>query len=199
MILRRWLGTFVLIVVCNCVAVPTRAQNDEARPARGPDVVFVPTPNDVVARMLQMADVKKSDVVYDLGCGDGRIVVAAAKKYGCKAVGYDIDPQRVKESRENAVRNKVEHLVTIEQQDIFTVDLSRASVVALYLLPEMNAKLLPQFEKMKPGSRIVCHNYGIEGLEADETVTMKSREDNVEHFIYLWTTPLKNPDAATTE
>jgi ribosomal protein L11 methylase PrmA len=160
--------------------------------------VFVPTPNDVVARMLKMAGVKKTDVLYDLGCGDGRIVVTAAKRIGCKAVGYDIDPERVKESRDNAARNKVEQLVTIEQQDIFKVDLSRANVIALYLLPEMNAKLVPQFEKMKPGSRIVAHNYGIEGLEADETVTMKSREDNVEHTIYLWTTPLKKPEATTT-
>jgi SAM-dependent methyltransferase len=158
---------------------------------RSPDVVYVGTPYDVVSRMLQMARVKKDDVVYDLGCGDGRILVLAAQKYGCRAIGYDIDPERVTASRENAAKNGVEDLVKIVQADIFTVDLRKATVFPMYLLPEMNKKLLPQFEKVKPGARLVCHNYDLEGIVADDTVEMISNEDNASHTLYLYTTPLK--------
>jgi len=156
-----------------------------------PDVVYVPTPNDVVAEMLKTAKVKKTDVVYDLGCGDGRIVVTAAKKYGCKGIGFDIDPQRLKESRENVKKNKVEKLVQIKDQNIFKTDLSKASVITLYLLPSLNKKLVPQLEKMKPGSRIVSHEYDIAGYKPDKTIHLKSREDGAEHTVYLWTIPLK--------
>src|SRR5437867_586088 len=103
------------------------------RPNKKPDVIFVPTPQEVVDRMLEMAHVTKDDVVYDLGCGDGRIVVTAAKKYGAKANGFDIDPQRIKESKENVKKNNVEDLATITQADIFELDLSPANVVTLYL------------------------------------------------------------------
>ena len=110
----------------------------------------MPTPQPVVDKMLELAEVKKGDVVYDLGCGDGRIVVTAAKKYGVKAVGFDINPERIKEARENVKANHVEKLVTIKQADIFTLDLREASVVTLYLLPSLNVKLMPQLEKLKP-------------------------------------------------
>ena len=156
------------------------------------DVVYVFTPQDIVDKMLMMAEVTKEDVVYDLGCGDGRIPVTAAKKYGCKAVGYDLDPARVEESIENAKKNEVEHLVTIEQKDIFTLDLSDASVITLYLLPDMNRKLIPQLEKLKPGSRIVAHNFGIPGIKPDKVAGFISSDDNLEHKVFLWTTPLKN-------
>ena len=112
---------------------------------RGPDVVYVMTPHDVVAKMLQMAEVKKGDVVYDLGCGDGRIVVAAAKKFGVKGVGFDIEPERVTEWRANAKKNGVDHLVTIRQKNIFTVDLRPANVITLYLLPELNVSSSPNW------------------------------------------------------
>jgi ribosomal protein L11 methylase PrmA len=158
---------------------------------RSPDVVYVGTPYDVVSKMLQMARVKKDDVVYDLGCGDGRILVLAAQKYGCQAIGYDIDPERVTASRENAAKNGVEDLVKIVQADIFTIDLRKATVFPMYLLPEMNRKLLPQFDKVKPGARLVCHNYDLEGIVADDTVEMISNEDNASHTLYLYTTPLK--------
>src|SRR5688572_3381330 len=125
---------------------------------RTPDVVYVPTPQAVADRMLVVAKVKKTDVVYDVGCGDGRIVVTAARKYGCKAFGFDIDPRRVKDSLESVKENKVERLVEIKKQDIFKLDLSKADVVTLYLLPSLNAKLIPQLEKMKKGSRIVSHS-----------------------------------------
>ena len=155
------------------------------------DVVFVTTPRDVVDKMLELAQVKKDDLVYDLGCGDGRIVVTAAKRYGCRAVGYDIDPQRVKESLENVEKSEVGHLVRIEQKDIFTLDLSKADVITLYLLPNLNVKLIPQLEKLRPGSRIVSHDFGMEGVKPDKVVTLTSREDQSEHTVYLWVSPLK--------
>ena len=155
------------------------------------DVVFVPTPRDVVDKMLQLAEVKKDDLLYDLGCGDGRIVVTAARRYGCRSEGFDIDPRRVKESLDNVRKNNVGRLVTIEQKDIFTLDLSRADVITLFLLPSLNANLIPQLEKLKPGSRIVSHSFAMDGIKPDKVVTLISREDQSEHKIYLWVTPLK--------
>src|SRR5688572_8136854 len=130
-----------------------------------PDIEYVPTPENIVAKMLEVAGVKKDDVLYDLGCGDGRIVVTAAKKFGVKAKGFDVDPQRIKESKANVEKNGVGNLVTIEQKDIFEVDLSPASVVTLYLLPELNVRLIPQLQKLKPGSRIVSHDFDMEGVD----------------------------------
>jgi len=155
------------------------------------DVVFVPTPRDVVDKMLQLAQVRKDDLLYDLGCGDGRIVVTAARRYGCRAEGFDIDPRRVEESLENVRKNKVGHLVKIEQKDIFTLDLSKANVITLFLLSRLNVMLIPQLEKLRPGSRIVSHNFAMEGIRPDKVVTMFSSEDPFEHTIYLWTAPLK--------
>jgi len=157
---------------------------------RRPDVIFVPTPQEVVEAMLKLAKVKKTDVVYDLGCGDGRIPVTAAKLYGCKAWGFDIDPERVRESLDNVAKNNVKELVTIEKKDIFTLDLSKADVITLYLLPSLNVKLIPQLDKMKPGSRIVSHSFDMEGVTPDKVETVKLK-DGGERTIYLWTTPLK--------
>jgi len=165
--------------------------SQEIEESNEPDVIFVPTPQDVVDKMLELAKVQKDDLVYDLGCGDGRIVVTAAKRYGCRAVGYDIDPNRVAESLENVEKNNVGHLVRIEQKDIFTLDLSEANVITLYLLPELNVKLIPQLEKLKPGSRIVSHDFRMRGVKPDKVVKLISNEDDAEHKIYLWTTPLK--------
>jgi len=168
---------------------------EEKKPERKPDVWYVATPQPVVDRMLALAKVKKTDVVYDLGCGDGRIVVTAAKKYGARAVGYDIDPKRVEEALENVKKAGVENLVTIEQKDIFTLDLSPASVVTLYLLRDLNVKLIPQLEKLKPGSRVVSHDFHIEGIKHDNLVKMPAITDDAgrtfDHDIYLFTTPLK--------
>jgi tRNA A58 N-methylase Trm61 len=162
--------------------------------AREPDILYVPTPQDVVDKMLELAQVTKNDLVYDLGCGDGRIVVTAAKKYGCRAVGYDIDPKRIKDSLENVEKNNVGDLVRIEQKDIFTLDLSKANVITLYLLPSLNVKLIPQLEKLKPGSRIVSHDFDMRGVKPDKVVEIKSDDGYREHTIYLWTTPLKKED-----
>ncbi|NLV31323.1 MAG: methyltransferase domain-containing protein [Acidobacteria bacterium] len=182
-----------LAVIGASLALGAVAPGDEGDPGwmRTPDVVYVGTPYDVVSTMLRMAGVKKQDVVYDLGCGDGRMLVLAAQKYGCRAVGYDIDPVRVRESRENVARNGVGNLVEIIQEDIFKVDLAEATVLPIYLLPEMNRRLLPQLEKLKPGSRIVCHDYGLDGIIPDETRTVISNEDNASHILMLYTTPLR--------
>lgn len=170
----------------------TRQQiKQESTQTHEPDVVFVPTPQDVVEKMLELAEVKKSDLVYDLGCGDGRIVVTAAKKYGCKAVGFDVDPERIKESLENVEKNNVGDLVTIQQKDIFTLDLSKANVITLYLLPSLNVKLIPQLDKLKPGSRIVSHDFAMKGVEPDKVVEVTSASGQTEHTVYLWTAPLK--------
>ncbi len=171
--------------------VQNQSQDQNTQEAREPDILYVPTPQFVVDKMLEMARVKKDDLVYDLGCGDGRIVVTAAKKYGCKAIGYDIDPDRVKDSLENVRKSQVQHLVTIEQQDIFKLDLSEADVVTLYLLPELNERLIPQLQKLKPGSRIVSHEFKMGDAMPDEVVQVKSEYDDSSGVIYLWTTPLK--------
>jgi ribosomal protein L11 methylase PrmA len=145
--------------------------------------------------MLRMAQVKKSDVVYDLGCGDGRIVVTAAKRYGARAFGFDIDPTRVAEAKANVKAAQVEHLVTIEQKDIFTLDLSPASVVTLYLLPQLNVRLIPQLEKLKPGSRIVSHDFPMEGVKPLQQVTLRP-EGDADHTIFFWKTPLAREQRA---
>ncbi len=152
---------------------------------------YIRTSEKIVQRMLELAEVGPQDVVYDLGCGDGRIVVAAAKQFGCRGVGYDIDPERVAEARENVRRNGVDELVQIEQRDIFTLDLSPASVVTLYLLPRLNVKLVPQLEKLAPGSRIVSHDFDMAGVEPDEVVTLENDQHDLEAVLYLWKTPLK--------
>lgn len=159
---------------------------------REPDVVYWPTPQNVVDKMLELAEVKKSDLVYDLGCGDARILVTAAKKYGCKGFGWDINPQRVKESLENVKQNKVEDLVTVKKGDIFTLDLKDANVVTLYLLPDLNVRLMPQLEKLKPGSRIVSHDFDMKGAKPKQMVTVKAKNHmgvEGEHKIYLWVVP----------
>ena len=158
---------------------------------RTPDVVYVGTPYDIVSRMIKLAGVKKGDVVYDLGCGDGRMVILAALKHGTRGKGFDIDPERVSAAQANVKKNGVGDLVTIVEQDIFQVDLGEADVLLLYLLPELNKKLLPQFEKLKPGSRIVTHDYDIEGIEPDESIRVTSNEDNASHTLFVYTTPLK--------
>jgi predicted RNA methylase len=191
----RRFSTAVLFLGLVAAAAPcSRAADPETRPpareSGKADVVYVPTPNDVVNKMLDLAKVTKDDVVYDLGCGDCRIPVRAAKRFGCKAVGYDIDPQRVKESTENIKKNGVQKLVKVEQEDIFKLDLKPASVVTLYLLPSLNVKLIPQLDKLKDGSRIVSHDFDMHGVKPDKVVRMVSKEDNQEHIIYLWTIPL---------
>ncbi len=149
-------------------------------------VPFVPTPQDVVERMLEMAQVKKGDVVYDLGSGDGRIVITAAKKYGAKAVGFEIDPDLIKQSRESIRKEGLGHLAEIREQDILTVDLSPANVVTMYLLPEVNLRLRPNvWKQLKPGSRVVSHDFDMGDWKAVKTEAIKDKS-GWDHTLYLW-------------
>ncbi len=157
--------------------------------------IHVPTPPDIVAKMLEVAEVTKQDVLYDLGCGDGRIVIAAAQKTGCQGVGYDIDQRKVLESRDNVKKAGVEKLVRIYRQDIFTLDLSKSSVITLYLLPEMHEQLIPQLRNLKDGSRIVTHDFPVAGLRHDQELTIKSAHDEAPHRIYLYKSPLLPDDS----
>jgi tRNA G37 N-methylase Trm5 len=152
----------------------------------GKIVPYVPTPQEVVERMLELAQVKKGDVLYDLGSGDGRIVVTAAQKFGVKAIGFEIDPERIKESHENIKKAGVEKLVEIRQQDIRTVDLSGASVLTMYLLPEVNLMIRPQiWKQMQPGSRIVSHDFDMGDWKPLKTERVKDGS-NWDHVLYLW-------------
>jgi len=149
-------------------------------------VPYVPTPQDVVERMLVLAQVKKGDVVYDLGSGDGRIVITAAKKYGVKAIGFEIDPDRIRESRENIRKEGVGKLVEIREQDIRTVDLSPASVLTMYLLPEVNLMIRPNiWKQMKPGSRVVSHDFDMGDWKPLKTESIKDNS-GWDHTLYLW-------------
>jgi SAM-dependent methyltransferase len=148
---------------------------------------YVRTPDNVVDAMLKLAGVKKTDVVYDLGCGDGRIVIAAAKDYGARGVGIDIDPERVQEARENARKARVDALVKFEVNDLFDADIHNASVVALYLLPDVNLRLRPKLLKdLKPGTRIVSHDFHMGDWKPDKQALV-----DVGSKIYLWTIPTK--------
>jgi precorrin-6B methylase 2 len=191
----RFAAAWKALAVGTVLASASIAQDgvrERQRPKRArriPDVMYIPTPHDVVERMLQLAAVRKDDVLYDLGCGDGRIVVAAAKRYGCRAVGVDIDPLRVRDARRNVRENHVEHLVTIKEGDLFKVDLSEATVVTLYLSTRYNEKLLPQLSRMRPGSRVVSHRFGMKTLEPDKVVRVRSREGRWSHPLLLWDLP----------
>jgi tRNA G37 N-methylase Trm5 len=158
--------------------------------ARSPDVPFVPTTDKVVEKMLELAKVGPDDVVYDLGSGDGRIVITAAKKYGATGLGVDIDPERVKEAKQNAQEAKVSDKVKFKEGDLFEVDLSPATVVTLYLLPEVNMKLRPKLlSELKPGTRVVSHNYHMGDWKPEQTVQMEG------HTVYFWTIPEKGQAA----
>lgn len=187
--IRLWTVNAVLLVLT--VTPLTAEEQEEPKWIQTPDVVYVGTPYDVVSEMLLMAQVKKDDLVVDLGCGDARMLVLAAQKYGSHGIGYEIDPVMVRESRSNAEKNNVAHLVQIIQADIFTVDISGADVLLIYLLPEMNLRLVPQFETLKPGSRLVFHAYDLEGFDPDKAVEVISNEDNQAHTLYFYTIPLK--------
>ena len=147
---------------------------------------FVPTPYDVVNRMLTLAGVTQDDVVYDLGCGDGRIVITAAERFGARGVGVDIDPQRIAESNANAERAGVQHLVRFIEQDALAVDVSEATVVTLYLLSSSNAKLRPILTRqLQPGARIVSHAFGMGDWEPDVTDRFEDERGN-SRTLYLW-------------
>ena len=156
-----------------------------------PDVIYVPTPQAIVDAMLKMARVTSTDVVYDLGSGDGRIPITAARVYGATAVGIDIDPQRISEANSNAREAGVTERVRFIAADLFTADISQATVVTLYLTPSLNTKLLPKLNKeLKPGTRVVSHRFEMRnplGMEFPPTQKLLVEGNN----IYLWTTPIQ--------
>ncbi len=158
-------------------------------PERYPDVPYVPTPPEVVAEMLKLADVHKGDVVFDLGCGDGRIVIMSVEKYGAtKATGIDIDPERIREANENAEKAGVTDKVKFLKGDLFETDLRSANVVTLYLLPSVNMKLRPKlWKELKPGTRVVSHSFDMGDWKPDKTVEINGRR------LYLWTITDKMP------
>jgi len=152
--------------------------------AQAPDVIYVPTPQEVVDEMLKLGRVGKGDVLYDLGSGDGRIPVAAAKRYGVRAYGIDIDPQRIQEANENARKNGVTELVQFRREDLFKANFSEATVVTLYLLPDLNVRLRPRLmAELKPGTRIVSHQFDMGTWQPERKLELNGRT------IYLWTIP----------
>lgn len=172
------------LVVC-LAGLGARAQ-EANKPLRSPDVIYVPTPQAVVDAMLKMADVHKGDVLYDLGSGDGRIVVTAARNFGVRGVGIDINPVRIAEANANAKASGVTNLVAFKNEDLFEADIKEASVVTLYLLTSLNLKLRPKLlQDLKPGTRIVSQTFDMGDWKPE-------KEDMVEgHNIYLWRVPEK--------
>lgn len=171
------------------LAIPVAAtaqilSDNPAAPSRALDVPYVPTPIAVVDAMLDMAKVERSDILYDLGCGDGRIVIRAAANFGCRGVGVDLDPRRVREARENAKKAGVVALTRFEVGDVFEFDFSAATVVTMYLLPNINLQLRPRLLKeLKPGTRIVSHDFDMGDWAPVATQRIERSQ------LYLWTIP----------
>jgi SAM-dependent methyltransferase len=178
--------TFVALLAALVTAgVPLDPQAVQAQNERSL-APFVPTPQDVVDRMLDLAGVTPADVVYDLGCGDGRIVITAAERFGARGVGVDIDPQRIAESNANAERAGVQHLVRFVEGDAMAVDVSEATVVTLYLLSSSNVKLRPNLTSQLPaGARIVSHAFSMGDWEADRVERFTDERGNT-RTLYLW-------------
>lgn len=197
----RLVGLLAISIVLGLGPTPTQAQvfdstdtslADPSPPERDttvdPDVPFVRSPQQIVDRMLQLADVSNLDVVYDLGSGDGRIPITAAQEHGARAVGIEIEPDLVQEARQNAKMAGVADKVEFRQGDLFEADFSDATVVTLYLLPDVNTRLRPMlFEQLEPGTRVVSHGFDMDNWEADHVVQVENT------FLYLWTIPEEVP------
>lgn len=174
------------IVVGAVITVPSSAQQAEPVQLGSPDVIFVPTPQEVVDAMLRLAEVSADDVVFDLGSGDGRLPITAARTHGARGVGIDIDPERISEANENLRNAGLEDKVRFLNQDLFTSDISEATVVTLYLLPSLNLKLIPKLNaELQPGTRIVSHAFDMGEITPEQTQNINGRT------IYLWTVPIQ--------
>src|SRR5262245_60415389 len=175
-----------LLAAALAFALPAAAQQKPYEPQvgqAGKDVIWVPTPDDVVDRMLRMAQVTKDDLVYDLGAGDGKIAIAAARNYGARSVGIEYNPDMAKHAQGNVVKAGVQDRSRIIQGDIFATDFSQATVITLYLLPALNLKLRPTILNMKPGTRVVSHSFTMDDWEPDETSSSDGRR------AYFWMVP----------
>jgi precorrin-6B methylase 2 len=188
-LMARFTASCLLAAALLLAARPTPAPAGQPpaapAPLRAPDVIFVPTPPEVVAAMLKVARVGKGDVIYDLGSGDGRIVITAVKDFGAaRGVGIDIDPERIAEASANALQAGVADRVTFLNQDLFTTNLSEATVVTLYLLPSLNLRLRPKLlSDLRPGTRIVSHAFDIGDWVPEQTLYVGGRT------VYFWTVP----------
>src|SRR5580704_15566596 len=181
--------SFAALVLSSPLAVA-----QASRPKHQVDVPYVPTTEEAVKAMLKLADVTKTDTVYDLGCGDGRIVIAAAKEYGAHGVGIDINPQRIQEAEGNAKKAGIEKLVRFEESDLFDADIHEATVVTLFLLEKVNLKLRPKLLKdLKPGTRIVSNTFGMGDWKPDKEFTLADDSDGddfgLSHKFFLWIVP----------
>lgn len=179
-----------LILIAVLVPV-SLGRAEEPTANRQPEVGYYPTAHDVAEKMLRLARVTAEDVVCDLGCGDGRIVVVAAKKFGCRALGYEIDPKWVRQARANVRAAGVEEKAEIRDQTMFAADLRDVTIVTLFLLPDLNRRLVPQLQTMKPGSHVITHEFDIDGYIADKELTYLSQDDDSEHLLYVYTIPLR--------
>jgi SAM-dependent methyltransferase len=186
---RPSLALAALVVVAGLVLTASSPVAQPLSPlTKKLDVPYVPTHDKLVAEMLKVANVGKNDVLYDLGCGDGRIPITAAKRFGTRGVGVDLDPQRIAEARENAIKEKVADRVKFFQQDLFDTDIKEATVVTLYLHPDINMRLRPRLlNDLKPGSRVVSHNYDMGDWTPQKTITVKLPDGD--HTIYFWVVP----------
>ena|SRR5437867_1855429 len=191
MLLRKSLVcSYILVAVVSITVVAAQT----AQPKRQPDVPYVPTTEEAVKAMLKLADLKKTDAVYDLGCGDGRIVIAAAKDFGARGVGIDINPVRISEAKENAKKAGVENLVRFEENDLFQADIHEASVVTIFLLADINLKLRPKLlRELKPGTRIVSNTFDMGDWKPDKEATVgeEDQESFLSHRLYLWIVPAR--------
>jgi SAM-dependent methyltransferase len=182
---------FLPLLLAMALAAP--AQN--TKPSRQPDVPYVPTTEPAVEEMLKLARVTKNDVVYDLGCGDGRIVIAAAKQYGARGVGIDINPERIAEANENAKKAGVTHLVKFIEQDLFEANFREASVVTLFLLTEVNLRLRPKLlEQLKPGTRVVSNTFEMGDWKPEKETKLNGEDSEYSYLsskFFLWTIPAK--------
>ncbi|MEX0805936.1 MAG: methyltransferase domain-containing protein [Candidatus Binatia bacterium] len=179
---RKLTGVFILILLAAANAAPASAQDT---------IPYVPSPMQVVERMLELAEIKKDDVLYDMGSGDGRIVIQAAKKYGARGVGIDMNPELVTKARANAAKEGVSHLVEFRAQDGLTVDISEATVVTLYMFKWFNNQMRPKLQRLKPGSRIVAHDFDIDDWKPDKIEYVNPSEEGGSEFnesrtLYLW-------------
>jgi SAM-dependent methyltransferase len=179
-----WLAAFALLGGCAAAPATTPAPS-----APKLDVVWVPSAPEVITAMMEAAKVGPGDVVYDLGCGEGEIVIAAVKMYGARGVGVDLDPERIRNARANAATAGVTDRVTFIEQDLFKTDVSPATVVTLYLLPDLNERLRPKLlTELRPGSRIVSHDFGMGDWVPERTITVPLARN---HRVFLWRVPLR--------